>query len=70
MAPSHLTLSVLERSNSRSPRFQSLISCKEAYLDPMLQLNINRKSYMGSLRAPIDLTLSDLEWLKSKLFRC
>ncbi len=27
----------------------------------MLHLNINSKTYMGSLMAPIDLTLSDLE---------
>ncbi len=32
----------------------------------MLQLSINRKPYMGSLRAPIDLTLSDLEGSESR----
>ncbi len=54
MALSHLTLSDLERSNSRPPRFKSLISHKGAQLDPMLLLNINRKPYtcMGSPMAP------------------
>ncbi len=61
MAPSHLTLSDLERSNSRSPTFLSLISHKRAYLGPMLLLHTNRKPYMASLMAPLDLTLSDLE---------
>ena len=55
--------------SSRSPRFQTVISCKRAYLDPMLQLNINGKPYMGNLMAPIDLTLSDIERSKSRSFR-
>ncbi len=47
MAQSHLTLSDLERSKSRSPKFQNLVSCKGAELGPMLLhvLNINRKAY-------------------------
>ncbi len=45
---SHLTLSDLKRSNSRSLAFQSLISCKGAELGDILLLNINRKAYMGS----------------------
>ena len=67
MAPSHLTLSDLERSNSRSPRFRSLISRKGAYLGPMLLLNINRKPYMGNPMAPSHLTLSDPERSNSKV---
>ncbi len=47
MAPSHLTLSDLERSKSRSFRFRSFISCKRVELGPILVLTINRKSYMG-----------------------
>ncbi len=61
MAPSHLTLGDLERSNSRSPTFRSLISHKRAYLGPMLLLNSNRKPCMASLMPPLDLTLSNLE---------
>ncbi len=45
MAPSHLTLNDLKRSKSRSHRFQI---GKGAQVDPMLQLNINRKPYMLS----------------------
>ena len=48
MTLSHLTLSDLERSNSRSLRFRSLVSCKGAELGHMLPLNINGKAYMGS----------------------
>ena len=61
MALSHLTLSDLERSKSRSLIFQSLISRKGAQLGPMLLLNINGKPYIGSTMAPLHLTLSDLE---------
>ena len=43
MASSHLTLSDLERSNSRSLIFRSLISCKGVKLGHTLLLNINRK---------------------------
>ena len=42
-----LTFSDLKKSNSRSLRFLSLISCKGAELDHMLLLKTNRKSYMG-----------------------
>ncbi len=60
MEASHLTLSDLERSKSRSLRFQSLISRKGAQLGPMLLLNINRKPYMGS---PMTINVKfDLEW--------
>ena len=62
---SHLTLSDLERSISRSHRFQRLISRKAAQLGHMILLNTNRKSYMGSLKPSSHLTLSDLE--RSKL---
>ncbi len=48
MAPLDLTLSALERSNSRSLSFQSLISRKRAELGPILVLTINMKPYMGS----------------------
>ncbi len=47
MTLSHLTLSDLERSISRSLRFKTLISRKGPELGHMLQLNINRKPYMG-----------------------
>ena len=45
-APLHLTLSDPERSNSRSLRFQSVISRKGA------KLTINRKTYMASPMTP------------------
>ncbi len=63
MALSHLTFSDLERSNSRSPKFEALhcIARKGAELGPMLLLDINRKSYMGSQIALSHLTLSDLK---------
>ena len=60
-APSHLTLSDLERSNSRSPLFGSPISRKRVYLGHMLLLNNNSKPYTGSPMALSHLTLSDLE---------
>ncbi len=66
MTLSHLTLSDLERSNSRSLTFQSLISCNGAGLGYMLLLNINRKAYMGSPMTLSHLTLSDLERSKSR----
>ncbi len=66
MAPSDLTLSDLERSNSRSIRFQSVISRKGAKLGPMLPLTINRKPYMASSMTPSLMTLSDLERSKSR----
>ncbi len=48
MTLSHLTLSVFERSTSRSFRFQSIISVKRAKLGHMLLLNIDRKLDIGS----------------------
>ena len=54
---SHFTLSDLERSSSKSLRFQSLISCKGAELSHILLLKINRKAYMGSPVTPSHLTL-------------
>ncbi len=65
-APLHLTLNELETSNSRSPRFCSLIFRKGAMLDHMLLLNIDRKPYMGSPMAPSHLALSDLERSNSR----
>ena len=43
----YLTLSDIESSISKSLIFQKLISRKGAELGHMLQLNINRKPYMG-----------------------
>ena len=63
LTPSHLTLSDIERSKSRSLRFQSLISCKGAELGHRLLLNINRKAYMGSPMTLSHFTLSDIERL-------
>ncbi len=57
-------LSELERSLSRSLRFQRLISRKAAELGHMLLLNTNRKSYVGSPIPLSHLTLSDLERAK------
>ncbi len=68
MTSSHLTLSDLERSNSRSLIYQSLISCTGAELGPMLLLNINRKAYMGSQITSSHLTFSDLERSNSRSF--
>ncbi len=68
-APLDVTLSNLERSNSRSHIFRSHISGKGAQLGSMLLLNINRKPYMGSLIALSHLTLSDLERSKSRSVR-
>ncbi len=61
MIPSHLTLSDLERSKSKSLRFGSFITSIETELDHMLLLNINRKAYMGNPMTPSHFTLSDLE---------
>ncbi len=69
MTPSHLTLSDLERSKSRSLRFQSLISRKGAELGPVLLLSIYRKPYVASLLTPSLLTSSDLERSKSRSHR-
>ena len=68
---SHLTLSDLDMSNSRSLGFRSLISCKGAELGHMLLLSINRKAYMGRPMTLSHLTLSDFEVsvLRSLRFR-
>ncbi len=60
MTSSHMTLSDLERSNSKSLRFQILISRKSGASGHMLLLKTNRKSYMGNAKPPSHLTLSDL----------
>ncbi len=57
----YMTLSELERSVSRSNRFQRLISTKAADLGRILLLNTNRKSYTGSPTLSSRVTLSDLE---------
>ncbi len=59
----------LERSKSRSVRFQSLISGKGAWLGPMLVLTINRKPYIASPMALSNLTLTYLERSKSRSLR-
>ncbi len=47
MTQSHLTLSDIERSKSRSLRFRSFVSCNEA--EPYVTIkDLNRKAYMGS----------------------
>ncbi len=61
MTPSHLTLSDLERSKSRSLRFRSILTHKGAELGHILLLNINRKAYMGSALAQLHLTLVTLK---------
>ena len=61
MALSHLTLSDLERSKSRSFKFCSIISRKGAKLGHMLQLIINRKEYIGSLMVCLHFTLATLK---------
>ncbi len=69
MTPSLLILSDVERSKSKSFRFQDVISRKGAELGPMLLLTINRKPYMASPMKSLLLTLSDLERSKSRSFR-
>ncbi len=69
MTSSHLILSDLERSNSRSLTFQSLISCKGAELGHRLLLNIDRKAYMGRPMTPSYLTLGEHERSKSRSLR-
>ena len=44
----HLTLSDFEGQKSRSLRFRSIVSLKEAGLGHMLLLNINMNVCMGS----------------------
>ncbi len=63
---SHLTLSDLQRSNSRSLTFWSRIYHKGAELGHMLLLNINRKAYMRSQITLLHLTRSDLERSRSR----
>ncbi len=70
MALSHLTFSDLERSKSRSLRYQSLIFHKEIKLGPILQSTINRKPYIGSPMVSSILTLSDLDKPKQGHFDC
>ncbi len=60
MTPSHLTLSDLERSNSKSLRFRSLVSRKGAEL--------GQESTYGESIAVIKFDLSDLERLRSLRF--
>ncbi len=69
MALSNLTLTDLQRSKSRSLRFQSLITFKGAELGPILVLTINRKLYMASPMALSNLTFTDLERSKSRALR-
>ncbi len=57
MTISHLTLSDLERSMSKSVRFRSIIPRKGAGLDNILPLNTNRKAYMWSPIVRSQLTL-------------
>ncbi len=61
MTPSHLNLSDIERSKSRSLGFQSLIQHKVTNLGPMSVLTINKKICIWSWMTPSDLTLSDLK---------
>ncbi len=50
-----------QRSNPRSLRFRSLISCEGAELGHILLLNINRKAHVSSQMTLSHLTLSDLK---------
>ncbi len=68
-APIHLTLSDIERLNSRSHIIQSVVSRKRAKLGHMLLINHKKKPYMGSPMTPWHLTLSDLERSKSRSLR-
>ncbi len=67
MILSHLTLSGLERSNSRSLIFRSLISCKGAELGHklLLPVNINRKAYIESPMTSSHMTLKGHSDLKA-----
>ncbi len=62
MTLSHLILSDLQRSISRSVRYQILISRKAAELGQMLLhiLSANMKSYMGSPKPPSHLQSNEL----------
>ncbi len=61
----HLTLKELVRSKLRSLGYESLASPTGAQLGQILLLPTNRKSYMGSTMAPLDLDLG----LKSRSLR-
>ncbi len=63
-----LNLDDLEFDLSRSPGFQTLISRKGPHRRH-IAIKHNRKSYMGSLMAPIHLTWSHPERSKSRSFR-
>ena len=69
MTVSHLTLSDLKMSHSRSLRFRGLILCEGAELCHKLLLNINRKAYMESPTTVSHMTLSDLERSNSSSVR-
>ena len=59
----------LERSLSRSLRFQRLISHKGAELGHMLLLDTNRKTHMESPTAPSHFNLGELVSSKSRSLR-
>ncbi len=62
IAPLYSTLIDLERPNSRSPTFRSLIFHKGAHVGHMLLFNL----YMWSRMATSHLTLGDFERSKSR----
>ncbi len=66
MTLSHLTLSDLERSNSRSLTLRRLVSCKGEELVHMLLLTIIRKAYRESPIISSQLILSDLQRSNSR----
>ncbi len=66
MALLGLTLSDLQRSKSRSLRFQSVISRIGSELRPMLLLIMNKRAYMASPMTSPLLTLRQLERSKSR----
>ncbi len=61
MTQSHLLLRDTERSNLRSLRFGSAVSCKGAEVCHVLLLNINRKAYNGSSLECLPLILVTLK---------
>ncbi len=65
---SHLALSDLERSKSRSLRFRGIIYRNGPALG-MLQLDINRKAYLGSLYDVFTFYLNVLERSMSNSLR-
>ena len=66
MAPSHLTLSDLERSKSMILDSYIFKGAKRGH---MLLQNVNRKQNAESPIAQSDLTLGDLDGSKSRLLR-